>query len=415
LDKPQPEHAPAGAGVTRADLTRIGLAGFARSLGVGMTGVVLLFALAQGGLQEREAFLVLAAGLVGSAVGLALAAWHADRIGRRRTLMLVSGAQTLGGTALALCAGSFPLALAAAFVGMVNGMGRDRGPALAVEQALLPSATDERGRTGLFARYHVVLDLGHGLGALLGLLPGLYLAFSPPFPSELAERATLALLGVLGAVSFVCHARLGPGVEAGTSPIRAPLSPRTRAVVARISGLFALDSLGGGFLPNALLALWFFHRFGLDPGLAGVLFAVGRAANAASYLAAAWLAARIGLVRTMVFTHVPSSLVLLALPLVDSLPLAVALYLLRELLVEMDLPTRQSYVMAVVAPAERTRVAGLTGLVRAAAWATGALVAAHVVPSLGLTAPLVIGASVKILYDLLLYVSLVSIRPPEET
>jgi predicted MFS family arabinose efflux permease len=397
---------PTGA---RRDVLLLLGAGFARTLGVGMCGLVLLVALGAAGLARGEAHAALAAGLLGAAVGLAAVTWGADRWGRRRTLVVLSCLQAVGGGCLAACAGSSSLAVLCAFVGMVNGMGRDRGPAVALEQAILPAATDDRGRTALFARYHLVLDLGHGLGVLL---PGLLLAVLPP--SLRTPTAALALLGPLGLVSMLCHARLSPAAEQGAHAERPPLSSGSRRILGRLAALFALDSLGGGFLPNALLAVWFFERFGLDLGALGLLFALGRVANALSYLAAARLARRIGLVRTMVFTHVPSSLILLALPLVGSAHLAVGLYLLRELLVEMDLPTRQSYTLAVVAPGERTRAAGLTGLARACAWALGAVIASRVVPHLGLSAPLIVGACLKLVYDGLLFASMRSVRPPEE-
>jgi len=404
----------------RRDVLLLMTAGFARTLGVGMTGVMLLLTLTRVGLAQGEGFAVLAAGLVGSALGLLLVTFGADRWGRRRSLIVLSLLQALGGAALAISAATLPLALLCAFLGMVNGMGRDRGPAHALEQVLLPASTDDRGRTWVFARYHLVLDLGHGLGALLPLAVAASLAALLDAPrvtaehAELAARTTLGLLGPLGLLSLLCHAALSPAAEQGVARHPAPLRPASRRVIGRLSALFALDSLGGGFLPNALVALWFFERFGTDPASIGLVFALGRAANAASYLLAARLAARIGLIRTMVFTHVPSSLILLLLPLVPSVELAVGLYLLRELLVEMDLPTRQSYTMAVVEPGERTRAAGLTGLARASAWAVGAVIAAQVVPRLSLTAPLVIGAVVKLLYDGLLYRSMRSVKPPEE-
>lgn len=391
------------------------IAGLARTLGVGLTGVTLLLTLAQVGLDPGEGYAVLAAGLVGSATGLALVTWGADRWGRRRSLIVLSFAQAVGGVALPIFAGSLPLALLCAFVGLVNGMGRDRGPAHALEQAILPASTDDQGRTWAFARYHLVLDIGHGLGALIPLVAGLLLSAADyAGPAAFGRALTLGLLGPLGLVSLLCHWGLSPAAEAGTSVVRAPLRPASRRAIGRLSGLFALDSLGGGFLPNALLALWFFERFGIGVVEIGLLFALGRAANAASYLLAARLAARFGLVRTMVFTHVPSSLILLLLPLVPGIEVALGLYLLRELLVEMDLPTRQSYTMAIVEPDERTRAAGLTGLARASAWAVGAMVATQVVPRLSLSAPLVIGAAVKLLYDGLLYRSMRNVRPPEE-
>ncbi len=184
--------------------------------------------------------------------------------------------------------------------------------------------------------------------------------------------------------------------------------------VKRISGLFLLDSLGGGFLLTSLLA-WFFHeRFGVGAGELGLLFAGARVLNALSHLGAAWLARRIGLLNTMVFTHIPSSLLLLAVPWMPSFPVAAAVFLLREGLVEMDVPTRQSYVMAIVAPHERTWAAGMTGLVRLAGWATAPLVAGFGMQRVDLALPLVAGALLKLAYDLLLWRAFRHLRPPEE-
>jgi MFS family permease len=393
------------------NLSWLALAALCRSTGVGLSGVLVLLVLVRAGHDPGQATQVLAAGLLGGAAGLLLVTRSVPRWGRRRTLQALSLAQALGGGLLAWLAPSLPLAWLAAFLGMVNGMGRDRGAALALEQAVLPSTAPDAARTQAFARYHVVLDAGHALGALLAGLPTL---LAPWLGAGLAGRATLGLLLPLGLLACACHRRLDARAEDGEVARPPPLVPASRRVVARLCALSALDSLGGGFLPNALLALWFGARFGLDAGEVGLLFALGRTANALSYPLAARLAGRIGLVRTMVLTHLPSSGLLLLLPVLPSAAWAVALYLLRELLVEMDLPTRQSFAMAVVTPAERTRVAAATGLARALGWAAGALVAAGLVPHLGLSAPLLVGAGIKIAYDLLLWRSMRHVRPPEE-
>jgi hypothetical protein len=192
------------------------------------------------------------------------------------------------------------------------------------------------------------------------------------------------------------------------------LSPESRRVLTRISALFALDSIGGGFLVSALIAYFFFKRFGVGEQGMGLLFFFARALNAGSHIAAAWLAKRIGLVNTMVFTHVPSSLLLLTVPFAPTFPIAAALFLLREGLVEMDVPTRQSYVMAVVAPHERTAASGVTSLVRLGGWAVAPGFAGLAMAGTSLGAPLVVGASLKIAYDFLLYAAFRRLPPPEE-
>jgi len=185
-------------------------------------------------------------------------------------------------------------------------------------------------------------------------------------------------------------------------------------VLAKICSLFAIDSLGGGFLTSALLSVFFFERFGVGAGAIGPLFFAARVANAGSHLGAAWLAKRIGLVNTMVFTHIPSSLLLLTVPFAPTFPIAAALFLLREGLVEMDVPTRQSYVMAVVRPEERSIASGVTHLVRLAAWAVAPGFAGLFMKGVSIAAPLVIGAGMKIAYDVLLWTAFRSRKPPEE-
>ena len=193
------------------------------------------------------------------------------------------------------------------------------------------------------------------------------------------------------------------------------MSPRSRAIVARIAGLFAIDSVAGGFLTATFLTLFLTTRFGVDEGAIALLFFGRSVLNAGSHVAAAWLAKRIGLVNTMVFTHLPSSLLLATVTIAPSFGVAAVLFLLREGLVEMDVPTRTSYVMAVVEPAERSVASGLTQLVRMAGWAVGPAIAGVVAASAhSLATPIWIGAGLKILYDLLLYRAFRHVRPPEE-
>jgi len=192
------------------------------------------------------------------------------------------------------------------------------------------------------------------------------------------------------------------------------VSPATRGVLLKLCALFSIDAIGGGFLTTALLAYFFYERFGVGVESIGLLFFVARIANALSHFAAAWLARRIGLVNTMVFTHIPSSLLLLTVPFMPTYPIAAGLFLLRESLVEMDVPTRQSYVMAVVAPAERTFASGVTHLVRMAGWAVAPAFAGLLMTGTSLAAPLVVGAALKIAYDLLLWRAFRNLKPPEE-
>ncbi len=192
------------------------------------------------------------------------------------------------------------------------------------------------------------------------------------------------------------------------------ISPESKSVVKRLAALFTLDSFGGGFLGDALVSYWFFRRFGLDEKELGLLFFVVHLLNAASHLGAAWLAKRIGLVKTMVFTHLPSSLFLIAVPFAPSIKIAVVLFLLRESMVEMDVPTRQSYVAAVVSPHERTYASSITNLTRTVAWAAASSLSGVLMQGFAFSAPLVLGGTFKITYDALLYGAFRHLKPPEE-
>jgi len=382
-----------------------------RALTTSLFGVLAGLYLANVGISARDVGLVLAAGLAGAAVAATIATFAADRVGRRRFLLAASGLSVVGTVAFALASDPAVLAVAA-FVGMLNGMGRDRGVALVLEQAALPSTTTDRGRTRVIAVYTMLQDLGHATGALLAGAPTL-IERRWAFTGVAAQRATLLGCAAAGIVVLVLYARLGEVIERGRGASGVRVSPATRGILVRISALFALDGLGGGFLTTAMLAYFFFERFGAREDLVGALFFGARLMNALSHLAAARLAKRIGLVNTMVFTHVPSSLLLVTVAFAPSFPVAAVLFLLREGLVEMDVPTRQSYVFAVVAPEERTTASGVTNLVRLAAWAI-APAFAGALSTTSLFVPLVIGAGMKIGYDALLYIAFRSVRPPEE-
>jgi MFS family permease len=377
-------------------------AAFLRAFATGMVGVLVALYLAARGLDPGETGLVITSGLAGAATAALLVTLAGDRAGRRRVLVGLGLLGAAGGAALALAA-DLPLAVVAAFAGMVNGMGRDRGAALILDQAILPAtAASLDERTSAFAWYNVLQDAGHALGGLAAAAPALLRAAGLGALPSLQLALALAAAALL--VTALLYARLSPAAEVPSAPRRS-LSPESRRILVKISALFSVDSLAGGFLTAALLA-WFFHaRFGVAEGALGLLFFAARLANAGSHLGAAWLARRIGLVNTMVFTHIPSSLLLLTVAWAPSFPIAAALFLLREGLVEMDVPTRQSYVMAVVRPEERTVASGVTHLVRLAAWAVAPAFAGLLVEGASLVWPLVIGAGMKIAYDVLLYLA----------
>jgi len=352
------------------------------------------------------------AGLAGAALSTTTVTSLGDAFGRRRSLLALACTASAGGFAL-LFSTSLAMVCAVAFIGMVNGMGRDRGASLVLEQAILPGTTTPAARTRLFAGYNVLQDIGHALGGLFAALPAG--ARSLLGVSDLVSfKLAIAVYALLLLVSALLVLRLTPLVETREAKPVLVLTAHSRQVLWRISALFALDSFAGGFLGTALLAYFFHAHFGASASMIGLLFFLARTANAASHFGAAWLAARIGLVNTMVFTHIPSSLLLMTVPFAPTFTIAALLFLLRESLVEMDVPTRQSYVMAVVQPEERTFASGLTHLVRMGGWAVAPFLAGPMMQGVALATPLLVGAGMKIVYDIALYRAFRHIKPPEE-
>lgn len=401
------------------NLATIYAAAFLRSLGVGLTGVILGVYLARAGFSAGELGLVIAAGLAGAA-GTTAISLAADRFGRRRSLVILGLLGALGGIGLVRTP-SFIGLLILAFFGMVNGMGTDRGPSFALEQAVIPESLPADRRTWGLSWHGVMLDAGHALGALAAGLPPLLARW---FELDLMQsyRLTFGLYTAANLLSACLYffltrdaeASAPKAVSASEAPGHAEISASAKAVVYKLAALSGIDSLGGGFLTDALLAYWFFRRFGIPETSLGLLFFAGHLLNSVSYLGAAWLAKRIGLVNTMVFTHIPSSLFLMIVPLVRTPAWAMIFLLLREALVEMDVPARQSYIMGVVAPHERTFASGVSNVTRNIARAVSPGAAGYLMQSLALATPLYLGAGLKIVYDLLIYRGFRHLKPPEE-
>jgi len=401
---------------SQPDLALINAAGFLRSFGVGLIGVVLGIYLSRTGLTSVVIGFIIAVGLAGSALATIVMSLAADRVGRKRFLILLSLLSTIGGIALALSP-RLPVLLTMTFIGMLNGTGTDRSAAFALDQAVVPGLVSDVRRTWNLAWYNVLLDGGGSLGALGAALP---LLLQHHLSLSVLSSYRIVFLGysALCLAVAVLYLFLSPAVEIAMSSTLAPIStgiaPESRRIVARLTGLFSLDAFGGGFLIDALVAYWFFRRFGIAEQGLGIVFFVVHLLNAGSHLGAAWLARRIGLLNTMIFTHLPSSLFLMAVPFAPSFKWAVLLFLCREALVEMDVPTRQSYVAALVKPSERTFASGVTNLARNVFWAVGSGVAGVTMQALSFSAPLLVGGGTKVLYDLLLFRSFRKLKPPED-
>lgn len=409
------DSAAQSVGSTR-NLALIYISAWFRSFGIGLLGVVLGVFLSRRGVSTPAIGAVLAAGLAGSATGTLAITFKADQLGRRRALFVLSLLTALGAVPL-IWNFSLPALVAIAFVAMLNGMGTDRSAAYALEQAVLPGLVTDEKRTWMLAWYSLVLDSSGALGALAAGLPFLAQKY---LDMDLGRAYQLLFLGfaAINLLSAVLYLFLTDRVEvirlAGAAGPKIRISPQTRKTVRRLSSLFALDAFGGGFLIDALVAYWFFKRFGIAENRLAILFFAVHVLNALSHLGAAALARRFGLIKTMVFTHLPSSIFLIAVPLAPSPFWAVVLFLLRESLVEMDVPTRQSYVAAVVAPEERTFASGVTNLTRNVSWAAASSTAGVLMQDVAFSMPLLLGGGMKIVYDILLWRAFRHVKPPEE-
>ena len=400
---------------TDRDRAIINLAAFLRSFGVGLMGVVLGIYLSRFGYSAFQIGAVLAIGLAGSACATTLVGIAADRVGRKRFLVLLSILTALGGLSL-YALPRFPLLLVMGLVAMLNGTGTERSAIFALEQAVIPGLGSDKRRTWNLAFYNVLIDGGGSLGALGTGLP---LILQRHFDLPLLRSYQLLFVGYSALYLIVSglYLLLSPAVEvdvASSLERSGKINPDTKRIIGRLTALFSLDSFGGGFLTDALVSYWFFRRFGLSEHDLGIVFFVVHLLNALSHLGAAWLARRIGLVNTMVFTHLPSSLLLIAVPFAPSAKVAILLFFAREALVEMDVPTRQSYVAALVAPTERSFASAVTNVARNVCWAIGSVIAGVLMQDLAFSAPLIVGGSTKITYDLLLYKSFRRVKAPEE-
>jgi MFS family permease len=401
------------------ELTRDGRLLFAtrcsRMFAYGLLSVVLVLYLVEVGLKAWEVGLLLTLTLAGdTAISLWLTT-TADRLGRRRTLVLGAALMVLAGVVF-VSTGNFLVLVLAATVGVISPGGNEIGPFLPVEQAALAHVVSDDRRTDVFAWYNLAGSFSTALGALAG---GLIAAASSHLglAGAAAYRPVLLAYAGIGVALIGGFTLLSPAVEATRDETRPPPKVvlglhESRRTVFRLSLLFALDAFGGGFVIQAVIAYWFHVRFGLDPAMLGTVFLFANLLAGVSALAAGRLARRIGLLNTMVFTHLPSNVLLVLVPLMPDVYWAVGLLLLRFSISQMDVPTRQAYTMAVVRPDERSAAAGVTGVARSVGASISPLLATVLVGSAGLmSVPFFLAGGLKIAYDVLLYRAFSSRRP----
>lgn len=389
-------------------------ANIARMFAFGFLSIILAIYLTSAGYDEVYTGIIFTATLVSGSLFTLFASIFGDRIGRRKTLMLFAGLMSISGTIFAFTT-DYYLLLLAALIGFINPTGVNFGAFISLEQAIIPQTSSDKKRNYAFALYMTLGTFAMAAGTLMAKVPeflrveynfGLVNSFQPLF-------MVYALIGliVMGIYAFLSkHAELQT-----KKPIhKVTLSPETKTIVKKLSLLFGMDSFAGGFVIQSWMAYWFFVKFTVPESQIADIFFVAGILNAISFMVAAKIASKIGLVRTMVFTHIPANLILIPLALAPSLYMAIGLFMTRMFLSHMDIPTRQSYVVAIVKPEERTAVAGITNLSRNIPFSASPTIVGYFFQYVSLAFPFFFAGTLKTIYDLLLYKNFKQIKPPEE-
>jgi MFS family permease len=388
-----------------------------RTFSYGFLSVILAIYLKLIGFNEILIGVVLTATLVNSVIFNLISSAYADRIGRRRFLALYAVLMVVSAIVFFLT-NNYVALIVAAVIGTINVTGSEVGAFLSLEQAILPqTVSDARKRTSIFAIYNMVGTFAMSGGVLLSGLPHV---FSQQFGFDQinAIKVLFLVYGACALGALAIYLVLSPKIEIQsknqeTNSSFSKISPRSRGIITKMSSLFAVDSFAGGFVIQSIVSFWFYTKFGADLSTLSYIFTIAGILTAISYLLADKIASKIGLVSTMVYTHIPSNILLILVAFAPSLPLAIAFYFARMSLSQMDVPTRQSYLMAVVNENERVAAAAITNTSRNIAQAVSPSLAGIIIGSL-LSAPFVIGGVLKIAYDIGIFLNFRKIKPPEE-
>jgi MFS family permease len=388
-----------------------------RTFAYGFLSVILAIYLKLIGFNDLYIGIILSATLINSVVFTLIASFYADRLGRRKLLIVYSALMSISGLVFFVTSNYVALIISA-FIGTINVTGTETGAFLSIEQAMLPQTiNDPKKRNTVYALYNMAGTFAMSTGVLLSGLPSVfaqqYALNQIDSIKPLFILYSIIGIGVLG-IYFLISSRVELSVKSNNT-FRQTLTPKSREIVAKLSGLFAIDSFAGGFVIQSIVSLWFFTKFGVELTTLSLIFSIAGVLTAFSFLVAAKLADKIGLINTMVFTHIPSNILLILVAFAPTLPLAIALYLARMALSQMDVPTRQSYIVAVVEENERTAASGITNISRNIAQSVSPSLAGYILQSLSfLSAPFVLGGVLKIAYDVALYFNFKNTRPPDE-
>jgi len=381
-----------------------------RTIPYGFLGVIFGVYLAQLGFSTFAIGIVLTLTVLSSAFYTFIVSFLADRIGRRRTLIFFALTDFVAGSLLFLSTAWWAPVLAGIVGNMTVGSG-EVGPFLSLEQAMLPRTCSSSRRTFAFSIYNLV---GYGASSLGALIAGVPQYFGSSLIGYRALFLAYMASGLLGAFLYSTMSKKVESGQVREGKKHSALSPKARPIVFKLSALFSIDAFGGGFIGQSILSYYFYIRFALDLSTLGEIFFATQIVTALSFLLAERIARRIGLLRTMVFSHMPSNFFLIAVAFAPT-PLSAVFFLLcRQSLSEMDVPARQSYVMAIVGESDRTAAAGLTSSTRTVSSSISPSIAGYVIEAIWVGAPLVAAGVLKLTYDLLIYATFRKVTPPEE-
>ena len=430
-----------------------------RTFGYGFLSVILSIYLALIGFNGVQVGLILSTSLINSILFNVIASYYADKLGRRNLLIIYSFLMFSSGI-IFFVTDNYVALIVAAFVGTINITGSETSAFLSIEQAILPrTIKDIKKRNMLFALYNLAGTLAMSAGILLSGLPTIVQQYVHGLSLAESMKILFLIYSLLGLASIIVYLHLSKDIEVTTKDKRSPinvagqeyrkfynnndegqkqpqnnkqrkqlnrtfkgsfsfssiLSPKSKEIVAKLSALFAIDSFAGGFVIQSIVSLWFYARFGADLSTISYILSISGVMTAFSFMAAARIADRIGLINTMVFTHLPSNILIIAVAFAPTLPIAAILYFVRMALSQMDVPTRQSYIVSIVRDEERTAATGITNIARNISQTISPSLAGYIIQSLSLFfAPFLIGGVLKIIYDIALYFSFRNIKPQQE-
>jgi MFS family permease len=394
-----------------ADALRVLRARGVRAFGDGFVALLLPIYLVELGFSALAIGAIVTSTLIGTAILTLGVGWIANRYSRRLLLLVAAVLMAATGAGFAMITDFWPL-LVIAFVGTMNPTSGDASIFVPLEQTVLTQTIEPHRRTALFARYSVIGSAATALGVLAAALPD-FMTMWTGCTRTAAMQLMFGLYAALGLVALAVYRPLSPQVEIAEEAPKAPLQ-QSKMLVYGMAALFGMDSFGTGFLVQSLLALWLYQAFHVSVTTAAAILFWSSLCSAFSYLVAVPIAARIGLINTMVFTHLPSNILLILIPFAPDLAAAIGLLLARSALSQMDVPTRTSYVMAVVTPPERPAAASITAVPKTFAWAAGSMISGYLLTLSSFGWPLVIGGVIKGVYDILLLIKFQKVRPPEE-